>query len=209
MSSEFDKYLDKSQPWETDPLAKHWLAIVDEANSYQLSFEQKLDGLTWKAPRIFLTYVSKSGEPRQLKAKYDEVLNDGLIEFGCKCETLSDEQLRFGLMLTDAWRRASIKYGDGFFNAVLLRMLRTGPFGRLRLTRETLTKVGKENDPYRSGESYGECLAMLEGSLARLGGLLIEKLKYRRDDALQVLDGAIALFLERRYHLRERELLGW
>jgi hypothetical protein len=209
MTSEFDRYLKKRRPWESDPQAKHWLDVLADARTYALNFRQELDGLVWQSPEIFLTYLSQRGEKGQRSAKFESVLNDGLIEHGYRSETIDDERLRFGLMLLQEWKRPAVKYGDGFFNSVLLGMLRKGGFGTLEKTKGMLQRIHRENAPYRGSSAADDCGEMIDGSIGLLGGLLVEKLKYPDQVAVTILDGAVAHVLDRRFRVTERSLLGW
>ncbi len=78
-----------------------------------------------------LNFFSNQGQLYDYKTEaWDPALNSALIDAGIRAEDEPNEIQRFGLGLASALEGPESPYGDGFFNAVLMRFIDDGPFAR-------------------------------------------------------------------------------
>jgi len=120
-----------------------------------------------------------------------------------------NETERFGLMLKGLLERPGIRFGNAIFNTVLLGMLRDGGFGARKEVREKLERITHRPHPHKNGLPSEPCAEMIRGRLQKCGTDLTQKLGYNREDAETVLAGAIAYYLDERFSITNRKLLGF
>jgi hypothetical protein len=95
---------------------------------------------------------------------WDAELNDALVD--CKIRAINEpnEIQRFGLGLGAALQRPENRYGDGFFNAVLVLVVDQSPFAKREPVRELRPYIST-NRPYQGGHSAEDCHRMIQAVL--------------------------------------------
>jgi hypothetical protein len=101
-------------------------------------------------------------------------------------------------------RPIATRFGDGYFNSVLVYLLRQGPFADHSALAETL---GSIHEYPAAGGSKGDCEELIDHELGvaaqELMGLYAD-----RTVAEDILAGAITQYLDDRFHVTDRRLLG-
>lgn len=120
---------------------------------------------------------------------------------------MKNESERFGVTPSDRLASIVLRYGDGFFNAVLIQHLVKEGFASVSPTQVKLARI-RESQP-ASGESAVDCEQMIEAIIQAIARELVDKLGYPPDDARRVLTAAIAYYLEERFNITNSRLLGF
>lgn len=137
---------------------------------------------------------------------WDDDLNDDLIRMGIKADTIENEKERFALALRASFRRPENRYGDGYFNSVLVDFIQQSDFRSQAVIAAVLEHV-----PHISphvGQSYYDCKEMIEHGIRTRGQELTGSLGYPVQQAVDILAGALAKYLDERFSVANRRLLG-
>ncbi len=203
-----DKYFDSGTPMPTHPKLRFWGPLIaDDSVKMQCEIYRKREGLNFSSPKIYVHYARSTGEPPQTdQDDWDDVLNLYLIENGIQSVSEENESIRFYLMLQKMLLRPETRFGEGYFNAILLMTVQNG-FGEIPKIKELLAKIGE----YRPlvGKVYHEAVEMIESAIRQCAELLVKKLKYSRPAAEQILSDALAGYLDERFSITNLRLLGW
>jgi hypothetical protein len=156
--------------------------------------------------RIFVFFYREDGEiARQDEAPWELDLESWLIEEErARAVSIDNEKLRFSLLLKPALRPILIRYGDGYFNAVLVAALRAGPFGRNPEVADMLRSI-HEDQPARG--SREDCEQLIDHELAAAARRILS-LYDDRAVAEDILAGAIARYLDDRFSVSNSRALG-
>lgn len=162
-----------------------------------------------RKPAKLYVHVAIDGAP-QPPAEYawDDELNSALVERGVRAGNEENEKLRFSLMLRDRLRKAEIPPGEGFFNAVLVKVVRDESLLEFGEVAEVMKDVSV-HEPFMEGRAYGDCKAAIKQVLVTCAKALTEDLKYDRDRAEEIFAGAVAHYLDDRFNVSARRNLGW
>jgi hypothetical protein len=205
--SDLDKYFNSGAEEISHPRIVGWGALIkSEEISVQCEIFRKREGLTFTAPRIYLHHtIKQTGQRTTDPEEWDDVLNFWLIDNGVQAISPENEALRFGLMLRRMLQRAETRYGEGYFNAVLLGVISDG----FSSDTEIKTMLG-QIDPLQAhkGRSYEEAVAMIE-SVFKECATLLKKLKYPVESAKNILTRAVGLYLDERFSITNLKLMGW
>jgi hypothetical protein len=138
---------------------------------------------------------------------WDKRLDDWLIQHNVRAKTPENEADRFGFGLRDRLESVELRYGSGFFNAVLDTYLRTSDFASQPSVAAKLAKV-RENAPLQ-GESASDCAERIKRVLASCArDDLMKALGYDRYAAVSIRSNAVAYYLDERFNITSRALLG-
>lgn len=181
----------------------------DHGGRVAIEFERKRDGLAFQPARLVVyiedadgTRVERHPEP------WDEEVNDDLVAIGGKAVSAENESERLGYALKFKLEPAEVRYGDGYFNAMIVWTLRELGFGEVPLVARCLERIA-ENEPSKESDSFHSARRDIEATLREAGGQLTGTLGYDADTAQQILAGAVAYYLDDRFHITNRELLGF
>lgn len=156
--------------------------------------------------KIYLRLLEGDEEVDLKCDDWDDDLNDGLIRLGIRAETAENEQERFALALRDSLKRPENRYGDGYFNSVLVDFIQQSD-----LHAHPAIAAVLEHLPHLSphvGQSYYDCREMIEHAIRTRGLELTKHLGYPVPDAVDILAGALARYLDERFSVTNRRLLG-
>ncbi|MBI2373854.1 MAG: hypothetical protein HYV07_07645 [Deltaproteobacteria bacterium] len=202
-----DQYFsDDKQPWVEHPRFFHWMSKRDQGATFVVQIHRKRDGFQFGRTKIYARFAWPDGRSEMETEPWDDDLNEGLVEAGVKAKDLPNEALRFGFMLSSALRKAEIRFGDGFFNAVLLTSLKRSPFFDHEAVRTVLDEI-HDSKPHVEGISYADCAEMIDLAL-RGRAKQLKKLGYETAEAGEILAQALAQYLDERFHVSSRKLLG-
>jgi hypothetical protein len=120
------------------------------------------------------------------------------------------EAERFALGLRAAFRRAERDYGDGYFNAVLIDLIKDSDLTQHHEIAEVL-KYAYANRPHQEGgasDRYTNCRELIAGAISGRARELTGSLNYAQDQAKQILVSALARYLDERFSVSSRRRFG-
>ncbi len=141
--------------------------------------------------------------------KYDELLwkrdlDDWLVAEGHRAVPPSAEALRFSFRMRARFEPLWQAWGDGYFNAVLLKVLREGPFAADTRLRPVLAAI-REYPPAPS-EKLGLRMSDVE-SVFYASGSELANLRYSPEESDTIIVRALATYLDDRFHMSDRQQL--
>ena len=214
MTSLTETFAQKATPaWKAHPLYRHWNSQLEKPHikSLSVAIYRPREGLTFAPAKIYVSELLTDGSKLPPGEYFwDSIANEGLIQLKARCETHDDEVMRFALMAQDAFCHIDNRVGDGYFNAVFLDQLRKAPFDTQPLLSKMLKNVTREYRAYQSS-SVVSCAQEIDSVIGELAENLTssERLGYDSDTADKVLDGALAQYIDERFNVTNRVLLGW
>ncbi len=178
------------------------LKRILSAGGAAVEFERKRDGLAFQPVSLVVR-----GQPRAQRIRWMPEVNRALIGRGVRAIDEKNEAERFGYMLNELFAGLEVRYGDGFFNAALIRFLGSDAFSSLKSVQERIKEIRRPH-LVEGRRIYGECEKDMTAILTTVGGWLKQSLRYDQTTSERILDGAIAYYLDNRFHLSNRRLLG-
>lgn len=161
-------------------------------------------------PEMSLQFT-KDGNPLPLETvPWDDELNAGLVQLGVRGVDPDNEAERFALGLRAALRKAEREFGDGYFNAVLVELLKDSGFTSYKQIAEVL-KYAYANRPHREGRAFDRytiCRELIADAIRGRRPELTGPLKYSQEEATQILISALARYLDERFSVSSRRRLG-
>jgi hypothetical protein len=151
-------------------------------------------------------HFTKDGKPQPVEtAPWDDDLNAGLIRLQVRAINPDQEAERFALGLRAALRQPGREFGDGYFNAVLIELLKAAGDPEIA---EVIGHIG--TSPPHQGNSYNTCREMIKNAIGgRVHELLDDdKLRYDENTANGILVKALARYLDERFSLSARRRMG-
>jgi hypothetical protein len=204
-----NKYFDSPAPRPEHPRVRAWRSYRKAPAVHHVGVEvlREREGLTVLAARLFVSFYREDGEiARQDEAPWEPELEAWLIdEEKARASTIENEKLRFSLLLKPALRPILVRYGDGYFNSVLIAGLRAGPFRDHAEVADMLRHI-HENQP--AGESRLDCQQLIDHEFASAAQRLLKLYDGNRAAAEDILGGAIARYLDDRFSVTNSRLLG-
>jgi hypothetical protein len=165
--------------------------------------------LGYEPAKLYLHFYAKSGAEmdRPQPEEWDDELNTALIERHVKATDLDNEKIRFSLGLRASLQGPEAKYGDGYYNGVLVHHIEHTAFKDYPGIAEVLRHV------YRSGidpsfRSYSDCRSMIDGAIRGRAQELTKLLGYGVPEAEEILAVALAQYLDERFSVSNRRALG-
>ncbi len=142
---------------------------------------------------------------------WDDDLNSGLVILRVQAISHENEALRFSLGLRAAMRKAEREFGDGYFNGVLVDLLKDSDLTSYGEIADVIKDV-YANSPYRDGgvrDRYNTCRELIADAIAGRANELTNKLGYTQEEAKVILVSALAHYLDERFSISSRRRLGW
>jgi hypothetical protein len=187
--SQLDSFFDQSVTGNKHPLIKYLESIVPDKVEVEVSRPENLLGS--KPVKLFVHIWRGGNQLPPSEYAWEDDLNDALTKNGFRAISVENEKLRFGLALRFGFRAAETRYGDGYFNAVLVMFIRESEFKEFSEVAEVMEDVFS-NKPYMIGNGYADCRDMIDRVIRSNASNLTKCLKYDRTDAAQILAGAVA-----------------
>jgi hypothetical protein len=166
--------------------------------------------LGFEPAQTFVQFFNQQGDIYDYKKiePWDSDLNDSLLDRHVRAIDETSEVQRFGLGLATALQQSENRYGDGFFNAVLMLVVDQSPFASMSQLRELRPFIAT-NRPYDRGHSIDDCSRMIQATLQDRWLELRRKLGYEKTEAERILAGALAYYLDERFSITDGRKLGW
>ncbi len=169
-------------------------------------FDRERDGLVFKPARLFLFGRDGAVDVDPLEAPWSLALHEWLVREKVRAETPENEAERFGFALNDKFAPLELRFGDGFFNAVLVHFLREQGFGEAEPSREILRAI---YEPHAAkGEHATICEEMINAVLVGVADDL-KQLDYGEGVRESILASSIACYLDERFNITNAKLLGF
>jgi hypothetical protein len=197
--------------WEVHPMVRHWheMRRRPEIADAKVELYRPREGLTFRPAQLYVHFIRKDGTRlTPEKEDWDDVLNEGLLKLGVSAVSEENESARFALGLRAALAPIDARFGAAFFNSVLLEVVHETPLATAQAVAQVLDAIHRDN-PYMEGNSYSDCKAMIMNVLRERVQELRDDLKYSDVKAEQILADALAQYLDERFSVTNRALLGW
>ena len=210
-----DQYFKQPNVISIDPQIRYLHEQIQQGKAVhaQCVFVRKREGLTFGPAKLFLTLLDSDGNAieQPFELAWDPEVNEELLNPPepvppVRAESPENESERFGLMLYHKFERVVERVDDAFFNAVLVEYLGESPFA----SNETVAFLLQRTDkPSRSSKYRDYCRDKIEEILVEMAHILTEKLHYDQKTAEQILTDALAYYLDERFSITYRRLLGF
>jgi len=165
--------------------------------------------LGFEPAQLSLQFFNKKDQMYDYKTElWDAELNDALVDREICAVDEPNEIQRFGLGLAAALEHPENRYGDGFFNAVLMLVIDKSPFAKMDSVRELRPYIAAAK-PYQYGHSVEDCSAMIQAVFQDRWLELRRKLSYDQTNAERILARALAYYLDERFGITDGRKLGW
>jgi hypothetical protein len=196
----------------SNPKLRFWKQRMGRADIGDVRCEvvRPRDVLGFKPAKLYVHFFDNDGSEMQCdEADWDDELNAGLVALAVKAITEENEAQRFSLSLRAAFRPAERRYGDGFFNAVLVQWVRESSLATALPVQEILSHV-HTNRPYREGgDSYENCRDLIQSAVRGRALELTQNLQYPREAAQEILARAVAQYVDERFSVSVGKAFGW
>jgi len=192
------------------PDARLWSVALRraEAQGQQAvcQFDRERDGLVFKPARLFLFVRMDGADIDALNAPWSAALHEWLVRERVRAEDPNNEAERFGFAINERFAPIELRFGDGFFSAVLVHYLREQGFGEAEASKEVL---GAIYEPHAAeGEHATTCAEMIEEVLVGVAEDL-KRLEYNEEIREAILAASIAYYLDERFNITNGKLLGF
>lgn len=161
-------------------------------------------------PEMYVQFTER-GKPTHLDTvPWDDDLNAGLILLKVRSVSPEQEAERFALGLRAAMRRIEREFGDGYFNAVLVELIKESHLDRYPEIAEVM-RYAHANAPDREGGAFGRytiCRELIADAISGRAKELTRGLGYTQEEAKGILVSALARYLDERFSVSSRREIG-
>lgn len=191
------------------PKVRYWRSMRERhpENDYRLEILRPKQGLMFGPARLYMHVFDQGGQEAQApdEMMWDGDLDEAFIEHGFRAITPENESIRFALAIRRSLSKPERRYGEGFFNAVLVGWARKSPFApRLQ---PILAEIHEGNIP-EEGSAFSDCWDQIQAAIECRADDLTERLRWERSDAIRILVGALGGYLDERFNVSNRLALG-
>jgi hypothetical protein len=184
-----------------------WSAWKSGSQRVELEIRRLREGLAFSPTLMIVTFYGVDRTiHRQDKTEWELELDTWLLKAHVKARDEANETLRFALRLKAAFRPIAIRFGDGCFNSVMVHQLRNGPLGGMAPLAEVLSAVHEDE---LAGGSKDDCEQLIDFEITVAAQALLSLYDNDRAVAERILTGALAQYLDERFHVTERRQLGF
>ena len=200
-----DDFFNSNQE-QTHPLLRSVANGLSSNVEYKLVLQSESYLVGLSRVKMFVQVVSQPGIP---PAEYDwsAELNSGLIQMEIRAEDDKTEAFRFALTLRDSMEDIEKRHGNGFFNSVLVDLLRESGLDEDKDIREMLDEA-VVNPTNRSG-GYEICRDSIALAIRGRAKELTGPLGYNEAEAKAILNKAIAMYIDDRFSVTSRRQMGF
>jgi hypothetical protein len=186
--------------------AQRWEFFLAQGVRPVCTFVRRREGLGWMPARLVISYPdAKPPVAPDPPIAWDQRLDRWLLDHKVKAVDAENEAERFGFGLEAQFEPIERRCGSGYFNSVLVAYLRDGGFADQPSVREKLSAIHSYPPSMTAAMvDYSAQVKAVLGANART----LESLGYPRDTAIAILANAIAHYLDERFNIHTRALLG-
>lgn len=190
------------------PLLRFLDAPAPKPDKVRVEMVRPRDVLGYKAATIYVHWAAGGVDQPPQPYPWDGELNAELVRRNVRSVSPEAEAVRFGLALRDAFKRPEARFGDGFFNAVLVEVVRELGFPAFEEVDAVLKHIAT-HAPHKGGNGFADCREIIVGIISTRAAELVDLLGYSQGDAKNVLAAAMAQYLDDRFSVSNRIRLGW
>jgi hypothetical protein len=200
-----DLFSTESGRKSTHPRVVRWQRLRADGRMLRLQVHRKWDGLTFAPARLFVTAQESDTDPGLLdEVLWEDELNQGLVELGVRAEDPKQEITRYALAFRSAFDPIKLRHGQDFIRAVTVEYLRESILGEQPTLKGVLDQI--HTNKTSQGKSHEQAVDAIENIVKTKAHELKTKLKYGQDEAVTILSGALAQYLDEIFHLRTRNV---
>jgi hypothetical protein len=188
------------------PMIDEWGSILNDQSLTDkvVQFYREKKGLTYFPAMLYLKW-KKDGKSSTSKHEYHKELDLFLYQNKIKAINPDNEFERGGFWLKNTLENGDVKFGDGYFSAVLLQVVEKY-FGYDKDIEKSLGRTVRGNP---SGSvHYDNCKKNIVTEIENYLKLL-KNLGYSVIDIKNISVKAVNYYLDERFHISNRELLGF
>ena len=195
-----DKFFPANVPATAHPRLRSWGPLIKDPNiKTECEVFRKHDGFSYSPPKLYIHWTQLPSETSKTDQEdWDDTLNAYLVENGVKAVSAENEAIRFALMLRRLFQPLEVRYGEGYFNAVVVQVA-SSSFGRIEPLAGVLEKIG-ERHPHE-GRVYQDAVRQIEDAITQCAVALTTQLEYERPQAETILVAAVTNYLSERFSL--------
>lgn len=179
-----------------------WLQRIRGGETAKVEVVRKRDSLSYGPIRLRIIFNEKD---MQLD-DWDPHVNEVLASEKVPAINEANEALRLSLMLADWFLHPAQRFGDDYFNSVLVEYVKHGALGTVPEIQDIL-RYAHEHSPSKESSHYVDCRNEVVAVLQR-GAQTLTNIGYPRADAERILILALVQFLDDRFGVTNRRLLG-
>ena len=161
-------------------------------------------------PEIDLQFIKNSQLLPLESMPWSKERNAGLIQLGIRSESPEFEAVRFALSIRDAMHEALCEFGDGYFNSVVVELLKDSDMASYAQIANILKDI-YQNNSHRNGGKSDSCTICRDLIIEAISGRareLTDNLNYPQEAAKDILINAIAKYLDHRFSVTTRRRYG-
>jgi hypothetical protein len=205
--SNLDRYFDDLTEKDSHPKLRYWLQQLESGRKATFELHRPNDILGFKPAKMYVHFYENEEEVGCDSEDWEDSLNNALIKHCVRAITKENEIMRFSLTFRDALRPAQERFGEGYFNAVLLEIIKDKSFSEHKSISEKMEHIA-DSKPCKDSPSYEDCREMIEYAIKVCAQNLTKYLKYTRDEAEEILLESLAQYLDERFSVTNRYVLG-
>jgi hypothetical protein len=187
------------------PKLRAWAMRLAGGETALVQVRRPWNGITRLRPELFIEFSSPAGVFVD-SAPWEPSLNNALLAQGIRAPSLTDETQRLSLALRAFFEPLARRYGDDYFNAVLLEYMRDAKMVTVEIAE--LEPEITTHPPHRS-EHREECREDIKAVLTKAAKEQVDYLGYTRQEAVDLVIAALADYLDERFSVTSRRKLGW
>lgn len=201
------KYFQQPKSGPPSPRIRTWRAYRTQAGGpVRVSVWREREAIGYGPPMFHIEFLDSEGNVQHHdESPWKIDLDDWLVQEGHRAVSPNDEVLRYSFRIRGCFKPLWENWGDGYFNSLLMKTVREGPYANDPRMRAVLDSI-RENPPAASHQLAMQ-LQEVESVFYVLAGELVKQLRYSNDTAEAILLGAIITYLDDRFHVGDRRRL--
>jgi len=204
--SDLDALFQTSEHPDLPYTARGWLRRIRKGAKAKVEVVRKRKGLSYGPTRLRVIFDGQE----VLQDDWDPHVSEVLASEKVAAIDEENEALRLALMFADWFEHPAQQFGDDYFNCVLVDYLKHGPLRNVPEIQKVLRDV-HEHAPYKESSHYLDSRNEIEAVLQRGAQALSSAdhgLGYPRPDAERILVRALVQYLDDRFGVTYRRMLG-
>ena len=200
----------RAETEQPHPRLRAWIRRIENGETATLEVFRPRGEFGSGKPVMFVHFHAGEHPTETDEVPWDDDLNAGLIQRGVRAVDDQNEAERFSLGLRAAMKKAEREFGDGFFNAMLVDLIRESDLSHHPEIAEVL-QYSYANTPHPEGgafDRYPVCRGFITEAIRWRANELTQHLMYTRQEAERILVSAIARYLDERFSVSRRREYG-
>lgn len=209
--SDLKRFFHRQRDTQLHPKVRYWRQVISEGRATRTvcDFWRKREGLSFAPAKLYVFFYDQNGKVIEKdQDDWDPELNSELMRLGVRAVSIENEGERLGMMMRTWFSMPETEYGDGFFNTVLDGYLRASGFADRSPSKEVLQMIS-ESRSVTDNRHRARCIDDIEAIIVEAARSLVDDLKYQELEAEDILAAAIAYYLDERFSITNRRMLGF